>query len=84
MSDSRKDDIMRAADFSSSDHVSEDSLLVIRGAFGYMLLCNILTTYWLNSDGIMHMWYFFTYWGILATLVAIIMAQKAVADKNRF
>lgn len=75
---------MRAAYFGNSDHVNKDSLTIIRCAFGYMLLCNTLTTYFLNPDGIMHMVYFFTYWGTLSTFGALILAEKAAKDKERF
>jgi len=84
ISKNRNDDIMRAANFGASDHVSEDTLLIIRSCFGYALLSNVLTTYLLNSDGIMHMLYFFTYWGIIFTGLQMALATKAVADKKRF
>ena len=65
---------MEAADFENSDHVSKDTLYIVRCCFGYALCMNMLTTYWLNTDGIMHMWYFFTYWGIAATCFAMVYA----------
>jgi hypothetical protein len=67
-------DYLNAAQFDQSDHVSETTLLCIRAFFAYYLLCNMLTTFWLNTDGIMHMWYFFTYWALAATLFAMVYA----------
>lgn len=65
-------DYYEAAQFDKSDYVSEPVLESIRAGFSYYLVCNMLTTFWLNTDGIMHMIYFFTYWGVAATMWAIV------------
>ena len=71
-------DYYSAAQFDQSDQVSEPVLLSIRGGFAMYLVINMLMTFWLNTDGIMHMWYFFTYWGVAATMFAMVYAMKAV------
>jgi len=77
-------DYLAAAQFDKSDHVSTTTLLCVRAFFAYYLLTNMLLTYWLNTDGIMHMWYYFTYWGIAATMFAMVYANKTVQNKKKY
>ena len=78
------DEYLRAADFAKSDHVSWKTLTYIRVAFSYLLICNIMTTFWLNADGIEHMWWYFTYWGIAFTMFAMTYSEKAAMDPVRY
>ena len=69
------------ANFRESDHTTEDKLVMIRGIFGYCLVMNVLTTYWLNWDATIHMLAFFSYWGSICSLLGITFSFKAMSDK---
>ena len=78
----RAEDYYKCADFSASDHVSQSTLIPVRAFFGYWILINCLTTFYLNDDGIMHMLYFFSYWGSIASMLGLIFSIKAIQDKK--
>jgi len=80
----KRDDYSDCANFSKSDHLTEENLLIVRGIFCFALACNVVTTYWLNYDGFYHMFFFFSYWGSILTTLGILFSTKAVVNKNEF
>ena len=76
-----------AADFRRSSHPSsltDDELLGLRTVFIFLLGINLMTTYILNHEGFAHFFYYFSYWGGVATFLGLMFAQKACADKGTY
>ena len=64
--------------------VSNTWYLVIKALFAMLICTNVLVTYLMNIDGLGHMFYFFSYWGDVATLFAVIFQIKAAENKKAF
>ena len=80
----RRGDYDNCADLKESDYVTETNLIIVRGFFGYLMMMNVLTTIWLNWDFVLHLVFFFSYWGHAAGLLAIIFSNKAIQDVERW
>lgn len=64
--------------------MSKNTLILVRAFFAAWILINCLTTFYLNDDGIMHMLYFFSYWGSVTSMLGLIFSIKAIQDKERW
>jgi hypothetical protein len=76
-----KKDYDNCADFSKANYISITTLQILRYSFTAMLLVNCLTTYLANPDGVMHLVYFFSYWGTTFTMAGLALSIKASVDE---
>ena len=69
----------KGAEFDKCDvkWIGNTWMLLIKAIFAAMICTNVLVTYLMNLDGLGHMFYFFSYWGDVATLFAVIFQLKA-------
>jgi len=80
----KRTDYDNAAQFDQSDYCNWWWLNAWRVGFSMFILCNCLMTFFLNTNGIMHMVYYFSYWGSISTMFGIIFSIKACQDKKRW
>jgi hypothetical protein len=79
-----KRDYDDCAQFKLSDHCSSQHLCFYRALVAYWLTAQVVTTYWLNDDGILHQFFYFSYWGSIFTQVAFIACNKAAFMKKDY
>ena len=72
------------ADFAHSTNVKQATMVFWRVIISFWLVINCLVTFWANPDGMMHLFYFFSYWGSIFTGLSFIFSNKAAMQKEKW
>lgn len=72
------------ADFSKSDYVSPDLMLVWRLGMAVLLMVNCMTTYFDNPEGVYHFIFYFSYWGDVFVMIGIFLSIRAGTFKGQY